>query len=148
VTYAAPEQREKGALGPWTDLYALGLTLHEALTGIPVFGGEEGGDEPSLRLPKILPPSRYRNDVPRALDELVMSLLAQDPKDRPKSGAEVREALLALGGAAAPFPSGPTTLTFAIERALEQVAQRKAAHPSADRTVPLTKPQRVTRKLG
>jgi serine/threonine-protein kinase len=146
VSYAAPEQRAGGTMGPWTDLYALGLTLHEALTGVPVFGSEEGADEPSLRLPNLLPPSRSRSDVPPALDAIVMELLAPQPTLRPANGGEVRSRLLELRGAAAPFPHGLTALTRAIEDALEH-AERRIAHPSGDRTQPLEPPPRITRRM-
>jgi len=146
VSYAAPEQRNGGKLGPWTDLYALGLTLHEALTGVPLFGSEEGADEPSLRLPHILPPSRSRSEVPQALDAIVMALLEPDPTQRTATGGEVREKLLALRGPAAPFPHGVTALTRSIEDALQSHAERRAAHPSGDRTQPL-RPERVTRRM-
>ena len=35
--YLAPEQATGGELGPWTDLYALGLVMAEALSGEPVY---------------------------------------------------------------------------------------------------------------
>ena len=39
LLYAAPEQlrRLPDEIGPWTDVYALGATLHELLTGRPPF---------------------------------------------------------------------------------------------------------------
>lgn len=146
VSYAAPEQRTGGKLGPWTDLYALGLTLHEALTGVPPFGSEEGAEEPSLRLPELLPPSRSRGEVPPALDAVVMELLEVDPARRIATGGEVRDRLLALRGPASPYPNGLTALTRAIEVGLQQAVDRRAPHPSGDRTQPL-RPERITRRM-
>lgn len=146
VPYAAPEQRSGGALGPWTDLYALGLTLHEALTGAAVFGHEEKSDVPSARLPAIPVPSRSRPEIPAALEAIVMDLLAVDPADRPTSGGEVRSRLLALRGAAAPFPAGVTALTQCIERALA-VSPAGTMDPSGEPTEPLRPAPRITRRL-
>jgi hypothetical protein len=133
TSYASPEQRRGEKVTPQSDLYALGLTIYEALTANPVFGSEEQTD-PSIRVPTLVPPSKWRSDVPRALDEAVMWLLAPDPADRPRRGNEVREVLLALRGAAAPFPDGPTVLAREVDAAL---SSQPAPLPE-NRTVRLT----------
>lgn len=58
--YAAPEQREGGDIGVFTDIYALGVILYEILTGaLPprsaALGGSGTGSRPELPVP---PPSR------------------------------------------------------------------------------------------
>jgi serine/threonine protein kinase len=69
LRYMAPEQR-LGRSSPQTDLYALGVTLHEALTG-----GSVPDEAP-------LPP-----DVPRRLRRLVTALTQLRAADRPKDAA-------------------------------------------------------------
>ena len=112
--YAAPEQVH-GVVDGKADLFALGLTLHEALTGEQLL---VGGAEALLRkgqLPLLPPPSRKRPEVPAVLDALVMQLLQLDPAARPESGAEVRARLSELTGSAAPYPAGQRALAQAVE---------------------------------
>ena len=45
-----------------------------------------------------VPPSERRRDVPDAVNELILRLLAKDPDDRPASAAEVRTALATASG--------------------------------------------------
>jgi hypothetical protein len=61
------------------------------------------------------PPSLLRPEVPPELDALVMRLLAEAPEQRPATGAEVREALAALSGEAAPYPHGLRLLAEAVQ---------------------------------
>ena len=87
VAYAAPEQFQDDAslLGPWTDFYALGLTLYEAATGCDVFVArivEEGTGRDA-----------HLGDELRAA---LRMLRAKDPADRPQT-ADV--AIAMLGGA-------------------------------------------------
>jgi len=115
VVYAAPEQMRSDVLDARTDLFALGLTLHEALTGRRVLNGDVETLMAGGHLPPIPRPSFLRAEVPEALDRLVMQLLEPLPESRPATGAEVRERLVALTGPAAPFPEGQRALMRAID---------------------------------
>ncbi|GGZ28024.1 serine/threonine-protein kinase [Streptomyces poonensis] len=77
-----------------SDLYAVGCLLHHMLTGEAPFAT----DQPALLASRHLsspPPliSDHGVDVPADLQELVTSLLAKRPDDRPSSAAEVYAAL-------------------------------------------------------
>ncbi|APR86396.1 Adenylate cyclase [Minicystis rosea] len=98
--YIAPEQA-RGTREPSseTDVFSLGCVLFEMLTGRPPFAG----DHVIAVLVKILVDpaprvSELREDVPPPLDDLVARMLAKDPMDRPRDGAEVAAELSALGG--------------------------------------------------
>ncbi|MDD9970341.1 MAG: protein kinase [Myxococcales bacterium] len=80
--YMSPEQLRSGALGPATDLYALGCVLFEMLTGAPPFYGT-----PSTvmikQVTKAAPsPSELCSEVPKALDAVVLQLLQKSPEKR------------------------------------------------------------------
>jgi serine/threonine protein kinase/tetratricopeptide (TPR) repeat protein len=97
LVYMAPEQI-KGEVGDArSDLYALGCTLYEALTGMVPF--EDFGA--SLGVPtgevRPVPPSEIVHGVPPGLDELVLRLLKKDPRDRLGHADDVAAALAALG---------------------------------------------------
>jgi len=95
--YMAPEQAMGGAVGPYTDLYALGVLMHELLSGDVPFSGSTalGVLHRHLYEPPV-PVRRLRPEVPDTLETLVLRLLAKDPQHRPGSAQEVYEELSPL----------------------------------------------------
>ncbi|MFG3659626.1 serine/threonine-protein kinase [Streptomyces sp. NPDC047706] len=108
--YMAPEQAMSGAVGPYTDLYALGVVLHELLSGEVPFAGSTalGVLHRHLYEPPV-PVRRIRPEVPEALEALVLRLLAKDPQHRPGSAQEVYEDLSPL------LPAGGTPSGAALD---------------------------------
>src|SRR6266568_4437557 len=85
-SYPAPELLA-GAVGDIrTDIYSLGAVFHELLTGT----APPAPTEPDVTMP---PPSQSRDDVPASLDDLILSMLAEDPAARPASADAVLAAL-------------------------------------------------------
>jgi serine/threonine-protein kinase len=116
--YLAPEQAAGEPIDGRVDLFALGLTLHEALTGRRVF--PIGDDPASVQAVFTMPiprPSQLRPEVPRDLDHLVMKLLEREVKDRTKSARQMLDALLEVEGAASAYPTGQKELAAAVKRA-------------------------------
>jgi serine/threonine protein kinase len=101
--YMAPEQAAGRPADPRSDVYAAGGLLYEMLAGKPPYEGSNFMEilhKKANTLPKPL--SAIRDDVPRALDELVMKTLAKDPAARPQSMEELGRQLLDVGGIAYP----------------------------------------------
>ncbi|MGW4839298.1 protein kinase domain-containing protein [Streptomyces globisporus] len=95
--YMAPEQAMGGAVGPYTDLYALGVLLHELLSGdVPFAGSTALGVLHRHLYEAPVPVRQKRPEVPVALEALVLRLLAKDPQERPASAQEVYEELAPL----------------------------------------------------
>ncbi|MBT2468590.1 protein kinase [Streptomyces sp. ISL-66] len=95
--YMAPEQAMGGAVGPHTDLYALGVVLYELLSGnVPFAGSTALGVLHRHLYEAPLPVRPSRPDVPQQLEALLLRLLAKDPQDRPGSAQEVYAALAPL----------------------------------------------------
>lgn len=106
--YMAPEQAMGGAVGPYTDLYALGVVLHELLSGSVPFAGSTALGVLHRHLYEApLPVRQLRPEVPHALEALVLRLLAKDPQHRPASAQEVYEALVPLLPGRTATPAGP-----------------------------------------
>lgn len=86
--YGAPEQFFNGAIGPFTDVYALGAIAYEMLAGRPPVcdGTLEHILESMHRPAEPLPADRER---PLALTDLVMHMVEKCPTARPQSIAEV-----------------------------------------------------------
>jgi serine/threonine protein kinase len=97
VNYLAPELCRPQPRGDAaSDLFSLGVTLFEALTGrLPYPPGTVGQ---TFKRHRCDPPADLRRcgaDVPRELALLVGRLMARHPEERPKAGAVVRQ-LIAL----------------------------------------------------
>ncbi|MGZ5418964.1 MAG: protein kinase domain-containing protein [Solirubrobacterales bacterium] len=99
VAYLPPEQALGHSSGPRSDLYSLGALLYEMLTGRPPFAGDDAVAIISQHInADPLPPSQQNQQVSRALDALVLDLLAKREQDRPAAAADVRERLAAAAG--------------------------------------------------
>ncbi len=75
-----------------TDIYALGVTIFEILTGLLPFDGESWVDVFDQHISTSPPaPSRTRPSLPRAIDELVLRCLEKEPERRYQSCGEIRD---------------------------------------------------------
>ncbi|MFF5180696.1 protein kinase [Micromonospora sp. NPDC000316] len=103
--YMAPEQIQTNISGPATDLYSLGCTLHEMLTGERLFSGSTSFDVWSKQVSQPPPPVRgVRDDVPAALEKLLLHLLQKQPEDRPAGAHVVYRQLLPYATGLGPLP--------------------------------------------
>jgi eukaryotic-like serine/threonine-protein kinase len=84
--YIAPELVE-GAHGAdrskLTDIYSMGTTFYEVLTGAIPFGGATWVEILQKHIAELpVPPSVRRSGLPEALDEIVLRAMSKDPRDR------------------------------------------------------------------
>jgi predicted ATPase len=94
VFYLAPEMVQGESLDHRADLYALGVMLYELTTGTLPFQADDPVAVISQHLHAPVVPPRARNpEIPAGLDTLIMQLLSKQPRDRPTSAAEVRQAM-------------------------------------------------------
>lgn len=99
--YMAPEQMMGEAMGPPTDMYALGVFLFECLTARLPFLGRNTLELLALRISSEAPaPSSLTAQVPPALEELCVRLLSKDPARRPTAAQVVEELEHAYGARA------------------------------------------------
>jgi len=89
--YMAPEQGAGDAVDHRADLYALGVTFFELLTGTVPF--REGDVTFHHRHTPPPDPREFVPDLPAALAELVLHLMAKRPEERVASAQEVRARL-------------------------------------------------------
>lgn len=83
AAYMSPEHATGLRAGPASDLYGVGCLLMTMLTGQPPFTGDSAVAVASQQVSARPPALSERIRTPRALDQLVASLLAKDPADRP-----------------------------------------------------------------
>ncbi|MGB9773713.1 MAG: protein kinase domain-containing protein [Bacteroidota bacterium] len=98
--YMSPEQARGEPLDSRTDLFSLGVTAYEMLSGIKIFGG----DSYAACLHKIqtlVPPAltELREDVPSSISDLIAKLIAKKKEERYSSAEEVLAELLQIQSA-------------------------------------------------
>ena len=79
--YLSPEQIQGGVIDQRSDVYALGVLLYELLTGVT----------PPVGI--VVKPSSMRQDLPPAVDQVVLKAMAQNPEQRFESPVDFRRAL-------------------------------------------------------
>jgi hypothetical protein len=98
AAYMAPEQiTGSAAISHKTDLYALGCVLYQMLTGQPPFAGKTAVIMMQAHLTDDPPrPSAKSPDIPKDLDNLVLSLMSKFPSERPLDAEAVAHRLRQL----------------------------------------------------
>jgi serine/threonine-protein kinase len=118
--YMAPEQAtgQVDRIGPWTDVFALGVLLVELLTGRRTAGGTEPWWALSLRAEGSVRGrlGSMRVDVPSSVWDVVAGALRQDPRARPADAEALRTALQAAWVGQAPPELVPAKLPRAPRR--------------------------------
>jgi serine/threonine-protein kinase len=88
----APEMVTGGTIDARTDVYLLGATLHQILSGKPRHEGD--GVRETLAAATRSGPIAYPSTVPAALADLANAATARDPSARPTSAAELRRGVV------------------------------------------------------
>ena len=99
LAYISPEQtgRMNRALDHRADLYSLGVTFYELVSGQVPFSATEALELVHCHLAKLPEaPSGLRPDLPEQLSRIIMKLLAKAPEDRYQTPQELQDDLLAL----------------------------------------------------
>ena len=93
-SYMSPEQVAGKSIDGRTDIFALGIVLHELLTGRRLFKADSDVQTlERVRECKVIPPSQLNPQLPPSLDGIVMHALAKDPDERFQTAQEFRLAL-------------------------------------------------------
>ncbi|HET9622470.1 MAG TPA: serine/threonine-protein kinase, partial [Kofleriaceae bacterium] len=104
--YMSPEQwNNAGAVGPGSDLYALGVVAYEALTGRRPFQGSTITDYVELHCNANVPP--LGGNFPPALDRMFQKALSKRPEDRWPTALELAAALRVASGVGASWADLP-----------------------------------------
>ena len=94
VQYLSPEQASGHPASPTTDIYSLGIVAYESLAGKRPFTGES---QVAIAMAQINEaPPELPVTVPEPVRNLVFSMIAKSPAERPASAAHVSRAAQAL----------------------------------------------------
>lgn len=95
--YMAPERISNTEPGAPSDLYALGCIFYEMLAGALPFDSTDIATFFVKHLKEVPVSLRVKNPrIPQELDDLILKLLAKDPKARPVDSHRVNQELVAL----------------------------------------------------
>ena len=140
ASYLAPEQARGDATGPATDVYALGCVLFECLTGRPPFEGDSALTVAYRHVHEAPPsPASLREELPPAVDALVLRCLAKDPAARCPGAAELAVDLRRVrdgGQPTAAAAADATIVTPAVPREKTLLLPAVAAAGPAERIDP------------
>jgi len=128
-SYASPEQASGAPIDARSDVYSLGATMYEVLTGRPPFVGEA----PYLILVDLLskdptPPRKLKPDVPIDVETVCLKALEKDPSRRYASARALAEDL-ARCAAGEPVTARPRSSIGVLMRRLSR--NRAAVVPIA-----------------
>jgi len=95
ATYLTPEEVAGQSLAPASDVYAIGLTFYEMLTGRPPFLAKSPSETALMHLRQEVPPLQEQNHrVPAPLARIIHKMLAKDPRGRYPSAQQLHQILL------------------------------------------------------
>jgi serine/threonine protein kinase len=106
--YSSPEQLLGKKVDERTDVYSLGITLYQMLTGSPPFKAPEGSDYELMKqtidaVPQK--PSAVNPAIPAPVDAVVMKSIAKDPGQRFQHVKEFKTAVQQLTASLTPVPT-------------------------------------------
>ncbi len=93
LAYISPEQtgRMNRPLDYRTDLYSLGVTFYQLLTGQLPFPTDDAMELVHCHIAKVpLPPHQLKPDIPQAISEIVLKLMAKNAEDRYQSASGLK----------------------------------------------------------
>lgn len=86
-SYLAPERFKGVAISECTEVFAIGVTLYESLTGKFPYGEIEPFQTPSFKPAR--PPSRYNRNIPNWLDSVILRAIALKSDERYQNYSEM-----------------------------------------------------------
>jgi serine/threonine protein kinase len=143
--YMSPEQVMGGRVDARTDIYSMGVTLYQLLTGRPPIDGPSDYAIATAHLHEVpVPPMQINSALPASLSDTVMRSLAKAPADRFQTALEFLDAL-ELKVAEETMTLVVPTLTSPRESSSQRL--KRAEQSSTPMPTPTTSASRESRTL-
>jgi serine/threonine-protein kinase len=137
--YLSPEQVQAQPLDHRSDQFALGVVLHELLTGRPLFRGDSDAQRLAMVLgAEIAPPSASDARIAPELDRICLRALRRDRAERFVDCDEMARALEPL---AAELAWGPSRTSELLRELRQSGADAPTAMPVTERLAPRARPR-------
>lgn len=145
--YMSPEQATGKPIGLATDLYSLGVVLFEMLTGALPYEADNPVALSMMHVNELPRSPREANpEVPRALDALVLKLLAKDPEDRYSSAGALADDLERIRSGLPPAAAETQVMTAPLIGKRVDHTRKTTVRPSP--AAPASSPARDTNRRG
>jgi tetratricopeptide (TPR) repeat protein/tRNA A-37 threonylcarbamoyl transferase component Bud32 len=103
IAYASPEQARGDPVDRRGDIWSFGVMLYEMLTGeLPFKGDYESAIVYSVMNEAPAPPRELREQIPEALERIVLKALSKKPSERYQSAEEMLDDLIQVRNAVDP----------------------------------------------
>ncbi len=144
LPYMSPEQVKGEATDPRSDLYSLGVSLYEMVTGGRPFAADS---DFAIMLAHVKdtprPPIELKPELPEELNTLILRALSKEKEQRFQSADEFRAALKAIGSAkktAVPAKTAIFTPSAPVPVPVERLEALSPAPAVAAPTAPAARP--------
>ncbi len=133
IQYMSPEQAWGKPIDRRSDLFSLGVVLHELLTGERLFRGDTDINIlEKVRSAEVPAPSGANPEVPHNLDAVVLKALAKEPDDRYANASDLLRDLDSVLYSYTPAPGSADVAIYlhrlqAEEGAVAEAKEREAA---------------------
>ncbi|MCP5046154.1 MAG: serine/threonine protein kinase [bacterium] len=149
--YSSPEQLMGKSVDARTDIYSLGITLYEMITGALPFKKTGGSAYAEVKQTvEIIPPvpSSLNPSVPAAIDAIVMKSIAKDAGERYPDVNGFKQAIKAMTGLDTPLPAPAQAPPDEKAAAANLNAAQAAASPARLKNAPNRKLIVTTVSMG
>jgi len=142
IQYMSPEQAWGRPIDRRSDLFSLGVVLHELLTGERLFHGDTDINVlEKVRNAEVPAPSGANPEVPHNLDAVVLKALAKDPDDRYANASDLLRDLDSVLYSYTPAPGSADVAIYlhrlqAEEGAAAEAKAREVAHAAVEEAEP------------
>lgn len=136
VHYVSPEQARGGYCDAKSDIYSVGITMYEMITGrVPFDGGSTVSVAMKHLQENITPPSQYAPDMSKALEKIILKCTQKSPERRYESTTlliqDLKRALVDPSGAFVEIER-PKNLGETVMFTEEDMGSLKRGHSSYD----------------